>query len=136
MIQLIAGGVVIGPAGKIALVTKRNKKWSLPKGKIEKGETSLEAAQREIYEETGLTNIKYIREIGTYERFPTKNFTKRITLFLFTTEETELAPRDPVHPEARWVTLQEAITMLNDPQDRAFLESHAAIITARIMKIH
>lgn len=36
----------------------RRGKWDLPKGKIEKRETSLEAALREVTEETGLTQLE------------------------------------------------------------------------------
>lgn len=57
-----AGGVayrrLAGNDGKqiqIALIaTSRGTRWQLPKGRIEPGETSLEAAIREVEEETGL----------------------------------------------------------------------------------
>ncbi|MBU2220800.1 NUDIX domain-containing protein, partial [Patescibacteria group bacterium] len=64
-----AGGIVLGDSGTIALV--RNQKstlWFFPKGKIDPGETDEEAARREIEEETGLTNLEYIDDLGSYER--------------------------------------------------------------------
>jgi 8-oxo-dGTP pyrophosphatase MutT (NUDIX family) len=47
-----AGGVVI-KEGKWLFIYRR-KKWDLPKGKLDKGENSKNAAVREIEEETGV----------------------------------------------------------------------------------
>ena len=47
-----AGGIV--KSGNKQLFIKRNGKWDIPKGKMEKGEKSRETAIREIQEECGL----------------------------------------------------------------------------------
>ena len=39
-------------------------RWVAPKGGIEEGETKLEAAIREIYEESNITNLVFISELG------------------------------------------------------------------------
>lgn len=41
-------------AGKVLLVRKGTGAWSLPGGKIDPGETQLDAARRELHEETSL----------------------------------------------------------------------------------
>ena len=56
-----AGGVVIRN-GKILFIF-RNKKWDLPKGKIDDGEINREAAVREVEEECGITGHKIIRQL-------------------------------------------------------------------------
>ena len=65
--EFSAGGVLYKTNGyiiKVALIAKKGKTiWCLPKGKIEKGESSQDAAVREIQEETGLTG-KLIMPIG------------------------------------------------------------------------
>jgi len=46
--------VICLQAGKVLLVRKEAPEWSLPGGKIDPGETQLEAARRELQEETSL----------------------------------------------------------------------------------
>ena len=70
-----AGGLVERSDGKILFIY-RNNKWDLPKGGIEKKELIIEAAQREVKEETGLADLIVINKIGeTYHIFKKgKNF--------------------------------------------------------------
>ncbi len=49
-----AGGVV--KKGELLLFIFRNGKWDLPKGKIDKGESTENAALREVQEECGISN--------------------------------------------------------------------------------
>lgn len=51
-----AGGLITNPKGEILLMFRR-RKWDLPKGKMDAGETPEETALREVTEETGLFNI-------------------------------------------------------------------------------
>ena len=62
-----AGGVIVN-RGKVVIVNQKGRSWSLPKGHIDTGENKLETAQREIAEETGITDLNYIKELGTYQR--------------------------------------------------------------------
>jgi len=122
-----AGGVVLNTRGEVLVVNQNNNSWSLPKGIIDPGETALEAATREIYEESGITETRLIKELGSYERFriaeeggEDKTHLKHITMFLFATEQEELKPVDPANPEARWVSKDEVGALLTHPKDRSF----------------
>jgi ADP-ribose pyrophosphatase YjhB (NUDIX family) len=66
------GGVVQNEAGEILFIYRLNK-WDLPKGKLEKGETIEICAQREVEEETGVTNLTLKNKIGkTYHIYQEK----------------------------------------------------------------
>ena len=124
--QNCAGGIILGPDKKIILVNKLDNPtwWTPPKGKVEKGEDTLEGAKREIYEETGLKNLEYIKELGyfyTPARSKTKLVFKKMTLFLFKTSETKLIPQDPHNPIAAWFTIDEAMQKLKSEEFKNFI---------------
>ncbi|MDR1928906.1 MAG: NUDIX domain-containing protein [Endomicrobium sp.] len=43
------------------LVCSKSKIWGFPKGHSENGENKIETARREIFEETGIKNIRFIK---------------------------------------------------------------------------
>ncbi len=51
------GGLVKNASGEYLLIF-RNKKWDLPKGKLEKRETARTGAKREVEEECGIKGVK------------------------------------------------------------------------------
>ena len=57
-----AGGIVTNSGGEVLLIF-RLRRWDLPKGKIDPGETPEEAALREITEETGLIHISLEKKL-------------------------------------------------------------------------
>lgn len=120
------GGVVLNDKGEVLLINEGGGYWGLPKGRIDPGEDVLTAAVREIQEETGLTELEYVTELGTYQRHP-HNFgredttvLKHITMFLFRTCQEPPATNDEGN-EARWMTLDQALETLTLSQDRDFL---------------
>ncbi len=118
-----AGGVVIGPGGRIAVVSQKGRSWSLPKGRTTEGEPHFDAALREIREETGLTRLTLVTELPPYERSPLNKpqYVKTLVFYLFRTDETVLAPEDPDNPVAEWLDPRAAVGRLSHPRDRAFL---------------
>lgn len=68
-VVVAGGGFVVNPKGKVLFI-KRNGKWDLPKGKVDKGESIERAALREVEEETGAKGLvveKFLRT--TYHVF-------------------------------------------------------------------
>lgn len=122
-----AGGVVINNDGRILVVNQHGKTWSLPKGHIEEGEKELDAAKREIYEESGIKDLKLIKSLGSYQRHKLakdgredESELKTITMFLFRTSENALKPIDPENPEARWVEKSSVTNLLTHSKDKEF----------------
>ncbi|HLB66742.1 MAG TPA: NUDIX domain-containing protein [Candidatus Saccharimonadales bacterium] len=122
-----AGGIVINPEGQVLVVSQHGTSWSLPKGTLEKGEDHKTAALREIKEETGIAKVRFIKELGTYDRNKISvdggddsSELKTITMFLYTTSEESLNPIDPHNPEARWVKPDKVSNLLTHAKDKAF----------------
>jgi len=64
MLKEFAGGAVVykienGKPLFLLVFSKRNSEWGFPKGHIENNETEIAAAKREIFEETGISAIKF-----------------------------------------------------------------------------
>ena len=123
-----AGGIVLGDNGTIAMVRcKDATHWLFPKGTVEEGETDEQAARREIEEETGLTDLELIDDLGTYERFgmhkdgsDNLEKPKRIHMFLFAAPmHSELLPSMEIE-EARWVSLSRIIREIGNTKDTAW----------------
>jgi len=129
-----AGGIIVNAEGKIVLVYQNGNSWSFPKGGIDGAETPLQAAWREVEEETGLgaDTLVYKGELGSFMRRSIgqggvgENMDRPAstrTLYLFTTTATTLAPQDDEVTEARFVSIDEALAMLTHPKDKEFLAS-------------
>ena len=123
-----AGGVVVNSKGQILLVHQNNDSWSLPKGRLEAGETQLQAALREIKEETGIADLELVSDLGEYQRHrigksgkgDDPSVLRTIHLFLFSTSQAQTAPDDPSISEARWVEKEKVCDVLTHPKDRDF----------------
>jgi len=63
-VQKAAGGKVFNSKNEVLFIYRLDK-WDLPKGKLEKGESILECAIREVEEECGITNLKIENELQT-----------------------------------------------------------------------
>ncbi len=124
-----AGGVVMNTKGEVLVVSQHGTSWSLPKGHLEEGESAMAAALREIQEESGVSQLEFVREFGSYQRPKIGKFggddeseMKTITMFLFKTNETSLKPIDSENPEARWVKVEDVSNLLTHPKDKEFFE--------------
>jgi len=80
--------------------------WELPAGKTDEGETPLQAARRELIEETGL-RAKTWKKLTSF--FPSPGFVEeKMTIFLATDlTQGEAQPMEDERIETRWFTKKE-----------------------------
>jgi 8-oxo-dGTP diphosphatase len=111
-----AGGVVLRD-GRLAVVHRpRYDDWSLPKGKLDPGESFEDAALREVEEETGL-RCRLVRELPAVE-YEVRGRPKLVRYWAMEVEdETPFAPNDEVD-EVRWLEPHEALALLSYDRDR------------------
>ena len=114
-----AGGGLVYNSKKEILFIRRNGKWDLPKGKVEKGETYEEAAIRETEEETGVQNLEIRRFIKkTYHVFKRNDkFRLKVTYWfeMYTDYDGDLIPEpEEGIKKVRWKNFEKAQKALQD----------------------
>ena len=113
-----AGGLVKRTDNKLLFIF-RNDKWDLPKGGVEKKELIIDAAKREVTEETGVTDIIVEKRISeTYHIFKKgKRFRLKKT-YWFKMSTTYMGKTKPQTEEGiektKWVSNTNIEDILND----------------------
>src|SRR5215217_3379979 len=117
-----SGGVVVrrSAAGAVELVVvhrPRYDDWSLPKGKLDPGETWEQAALREVEEEVGL-RCRLGAELPPVGYRDNKGRSKAVRYWLMQPEDgaAPFIPNDEVD-EMRWVDVETAVGLLSYPHD-------------------
>jgi 8-oxo-dGTP diphosphatase len=118
-----AGGVVLDPEGRVAVVHRpRYDDWTLPKGKLDRGESFEDAALREVEEETGL-RCRLVRELPSSEYLDPKGRSKVVRYWLMEVEHDPGFVLNDEVDELRWVPVEEAPALLTYPRDAEILGS-------------
>lgn len=117
--EVSAGGVVYrrGETGIEVLICKDAgyHKWVLPKGLVGRGESFEQAALREVREEVGVT-ARLGAPLGEPEKYVYTargvRVFKSVHYFLMEYESGSEAHHDHEMEEVRWVSIEEALTLL------------------------
>jgi 8-oxo-dGTP pyrophosphatase MutT (NUDIX family) len=120
-----AGGVVVRGEEVVVIVPTRrasdgSRVLALPKGHIDPGENALQAAVREVREETGIVG-EPVRELGEaryWYRRDGQTIPKSVAFFLFDYVEGDTADHDDEVEEARWIALKDAASELSHAAER------------------
>lgn len=138
--QVSAGGVAFRytPFGvEVALISVGPaKRWQLPKGLVDAGETPEITAVREVREEAGI-ETELLRKIETIEYWYVGDkgkqrvrFHKFVHFFLLRYIAGQVSDHDREVNEARWVPIDQARKMLAFRSERQALEKAAELIKA------
>jgi ADP-ribose pyrophosphatase YjhB (NUDIX family) len=132
-----AGGLVVDigsgdpKAALIGRLDRRGKlRWSLPKGHVEAGETTEDAAIREVAEETGITG-RVVAPLGTIDFWfvaDGRRIHKTVHHFLLMAQGGELSDGDVEVEEVEWVPLTQLASRLAYDDERRLVEQVPALL--------
>ena len=116
-----AGGVVVRDGEVLVVHRPRYDDWSLPKGKLDPGESFEDGAVREVWEETGVRG-RIRAELDPVEYVDRKGRDKLVRWYRMDVdgEPDEFVPNDEID-ELRWLTPAEALDLVDYDHDRALL---------------
>ncbi len=130
-----AGGVLWRPTadggGAEVCIVHRPKydDWSVPKGKLDRGEHVLLGAAREVWEETGF-RATVGRSLGEI-RYVKDGAPKRVRFWAMRVAGGEFSPNDEVD-QLLWLSPTEALAVLSPDRDRSVVEAFAADTTPTV----
>ncbi|MCA1621556.1 MAG: NUDIX domain-containing protein [Acidobacteria bacterium] len=138
--QTSAGGVVYrrrGASFEVALISVGGeRRWQLPKGLVGRGESPVEAALREVEEETGLA-CEVVTELERVEYWYFSKgaarrvrFHKFVHFYLMRYVSGDVSGHDDEVNEARWVSLEDAEGMLAFKGERKALGEAREMLAA------
>jgi len=119
---LAAGGIVTRGTSKPSFAVvrlRRQKSWVLPKGKLNKNETAIAAAQREVLEETG-HGVAIHEYLGSLA-YVTSGRPKIVKFWRMEASRKPVGKLMKDVSAVRWLPLDQAIKKLTHEREREFL---------------
>jgi 8-oxo-dGTP pyrophosphatase MutT (NUDIX family) len=131
--QHSAGGLVVRAGRVLLIATAAGRRWQLPKGHIEPGESIEQAAVREVREETGVDG-RIRASLPSIDYFfvdkEGRRVRKHVDYFLLdyvAGDESDFDPHEV--DDARWFEWQEALARLSHANERRVAEKGHQIDT-------
>ena len=136
-----SGMAIVFCKEKVLVLETKHNEFVFPKGHIEEGETSKDAAIRECHEESGvdITNSIYygmceeysytfsaghlkIPNDEFYKTFNVNSITKNITAHVFSIEEFQDFNLEPIFIEGKWVDIDKALDLITHTNTKDILK--------------
>ena len=134
--QFCSGGIVFKKGGgvvKVILISRQGGRvWCLPKGHIDAGESTEEAALREVREEAGVeAGITGKAGEIRYQFLPEgsrRKTIKKVTFFLMKYRRGSTKDHDFEVDEARWFSIGEAMRKISYPSERKLMQKARRLV--------
>ncbi len=115
----------------LLVYSKRNSEWGFPKGHVEPGETETETAKREIKEETGISELNFVKDFrcvdtykikGTLSTTKNRIIDKKVIYYLARTNEDFKGSVDDEIEQSKWLQYSEATEYLKYENQKKLLK--------------
>ena len=129
--EFSAGGLVVDDEGRVLLIRARDLRnrpvWTLPKGTLNPGETSADAAVREVREETGwrCERVRELEAVTYWFQRDGARIRKTVRWFFMRPLEKE-GEHDHEVDEVAWADRADALSRLRYDSDRRLLTTTLA----------
>jgi len=137
-LQISAGGVAFRKRDgqtEVALISVGDEnRWQLPKGLVDKGESTEDAAMREVREEAGI-DTEVVQRIDKVEYWyfwkedgQRVRYHKFVYFYLLRYKSGDVRNHDSEVNEARWFAIDDAIKMLAFKNEKKILEKAKELV--------
>ncbi len=106
------GCIIIRDDGKILLIKQTQGHWGFPKGHVEKNETEIETATREVKEETNLDVSIDESKRYTEHYYTNKGRYKEVVIFVAHPKSLDVKKQDEEITDTKWCEPSEVINQL------------------------
>jgi bis(5'-nucleosidyl)-tetraphosphatase len=110
---------------KFLLIQQTQGHWSFPKGHPNNDENEIDAAKRELYEETGIKNILIVPNLRLEENYFFKKgkttIYKTVVYFLGEVTDTKVDIQEEEVQDYRWVSYEEGINLITFKEAKKLL---------------
>jgi 8-oxo-dGTP pyrophosphatase MutT (NUDIX family) len=112
----------------MCLIRRASRKWGIPKGFVDPGDTPEQTALNEAWEEAGLRGRLLGDVVGTYE-YEKWNMRLRVAVYLMEVLEEHAVWQEAGIRERRWFSRDEATSRLKDHPVRPLLRQVKRVVS-------